>query len=90
MDCGVPFCQSKTGCPLGNVIPKWNDLVFHVSFQQNTPISVRLNATFLNWVNEYFNSFSIVRVNGKMPWIDCFRQITSQNLLGEFVPHHAR
>ena len=25
MDCGVPFCQS--GCPLGNVIPDWNDLV---------------------------------------------------------------
>ena len=30
MDCGVPFCQSHTGCPLGNVIPKWNDLVFQV------------------------------------------------------------
>jgi glutamate synthase (NADPH/NADH) small chain len=25
MDCGVPFCQS--GCPLGNIIPDWNDLV---------------------------------------------------------------
>ncbi|KAI0227557.1 Glutamate synthase [NADH], amyloplastic [Lamellibrachia satsuma] len=29
MDCGVPFCQSENGCPLGNLIPKWNDLVFH-------------------------------------------------------------
>lgn len=29
MECGVPFCQSNvTGCPLGNIIPKWNDLVF--------------------------------------------------------------
>ncbi|MBW0488414.1 hypothetical protein O181_028129 [Austropuccinia psidii MF-1] len=28
MDCGVPFCQSHTGCPISNVIPKWNDLVF--------------------------------------------------------------
>ena len=27
MDCGVPFCQS--GCPLGNIIPDWNDLVYH-------------------------------------------------------------
>lgn len=36
MDCGVPFCQSKTGCPLGNVIPKWNDLVFNVSFTNAT------------------------------------------------------
>jgi glutamate synthase (NADPH/NADH) small chain len=26
MDCGVPFCH--TGCPLNNVIPDWNDLVF--------------------------------------------------------------
>jgi glutamate synthase (NADPH/NADH) small chain len=26
MDCGVPFCQ--TGCPLNNVIPDWNDLVY--------------------------------------------------------------
>ncbi|KAF8329794.1 uncharacterized protein EI90DRAFT_3145869 [Cantharellus anzutake] len=28
MDCGVPFCQSDAGCPISNVIPKWNDLVF--------------------------------------------------------------
>ncbi|KAJ2779520.1 glutamate synthase [NADH], partial [Coemansia interrupta] len=29
IDCGVPFCQSDAdGCPLGNVIPRWNDLVF--------------------------------------------------------------
>ncbi len=26
MDCGVPFCN--TGCPLGNLIPDWNDLVY--------------------------------------------------------------
>lgn len=29
MDCGVPFCQSSNGCPLGNIVPKWNDLVFN-------------------------------------------------------------
>ncbi|KAK6521174.1 glutamate synthase [NADH] [Arthrobotrys conoides] len=28
MDCGVPFCQSDTGCPISNVIPSWNNLVF--------------------------------------------------------------
>ena len=28
MDCGVPFCQSDTGCPISNIIPQWNDLVF--------------------------------------------------------------
>ena len=27
MDCGVPFCQSSTGCPIDNLIPEWNDLV---------------------------------------------------------------
>ena len=27
MDCGVPFCQSLTGCPVVNLIPEWNDLV---------------------------------------------------------------
>ncbi|HLL91111.1 MAG TPA: glutamate synthase subunit beta [Tepidisphaeraceae bacterium] len=26
MDCGVPFCNN--GCPLGNIIPEWNDLVY--------------------------------------------------------------
>ncbi len=36
MDCGVPFCQSGmmlcgmvSGCPLHNLIPEWNDLVYH-------------------------------------------------------------
>ena len=30
MDCGVPFCQTTaTGCPLGNIIPTWNDLVYN-------------------------------------------------------------
>ena len=28
MDCGVPFCQSNTGCPIDNLIPEWNDLVY--------------------------------------------------------------
>jgi len=28
MDCGVPFCQSENGCPVYNLIPEWNDLVY--------------------------------------------------------------
>jgi len=28
MDCGVPFCQSLDGCPIDNLIPEWNDLVY--------------------------------------------------------------
>lgn len=27
MDCGVPFCQGDTGCPVHNIIPEWNGLV---------------------------------------------------------------
>ncbi|MBT3307739.1 MAG: glutamate synthase, partial [Alphaproteobacteria bacterium] len=26
MDCGIPFCHG--GCPVDNIIPEWNDLVF--------------------------------------------------------------
>jgi glutamate synthase (NADPH) small chain len=28
MDCGIPFCMSGTGCPVDNLIPEWNDLVY--------------------------------------------------------------
>jgi len=28
MDCGVPFCQSDDGCPVYNLIPEWNDLIY--------------------------------------------------------------
>ncbi len=31
MDCGVPFCH--IGCPLGNIIPNWNDLVYRNRWQ---------------------------------------------------------
>lgn len=35
MECGVPFCQSNVhGCPLGNIIPKWNLLVFQNQWRQ--------------------------------------------------------
>ncbi|SOD71931.1 NAD(P)H-dependent glutamate synthase small subunit [Jatrophihabitans sp. GAS493] len=31
MDCGIPFCNN--GCPLGNIIPDWNDLVYREQWQ---------------------------------------------------------
>ena len=40
MDCGVPFCNS--GCPLGNIIPDWNDLVHRDRWQDAIE---RLHAT---------------------------------------------
>jgi len=32
MDCGIPFCMS--GCPINNIIPDWNDLVFKQNWRQ--------------------------------------------------------
>jgi glutamate synthase (NADPH/NADH) small chain len=32
MDCGVPFCH--TGCPLTNLIPDWNDLIYHGKWRE--------------------------------------------------------
>jgi glutamate synthase (NADPH/NADH) small chain len=40
MDCGIPFCH--TGCPLGNLIPEWNDLVRQDDWAE---ASERLHAT---------------------------------------------
>ncbi|HXB47703.1 MAG TPA: glutamate synthase subunit beta [Streptosporangiaceae bacterium] len=40
MDCGIPFCHS--GCPLGNLIPEWNDLVHTGSWRA---AAERLHAT---------------------------------------------
>jgi glutamate synthase (NADPH/NADH) small chain len=40
MDCGVPFCHE--GCPLGNLIPDWNDLVYRDKWQD---AMVQLHAT---------------------------------------------
>ncbi|MFI8770614.1 glutamate synthase subunit beta [Gordonia sp. NPDC062954] len=43
MDCGIPFCHSGTaGCPLGNLIPEWNDLVRRGRWDA---ASARLHAT---------------------------------------------
>lgn len=34
MDCGVPFCQSGEGCPVYNLIPEWNDLVYQGRWEE--------------------------------------------------------
>lgn len=53
MDCGVPFCQSDTGCPISNIIPKWNELVVR---------------TILNPQHSYkfANPFRSSKTNGRM------------------------
>ncbi len=40
MDCGIPFCHD--GCPLGNLIPEWNDLVYRGDWED---AGERLHAT---------------------------------------------
>ena len=40
MDCGIPFCNN--GCPLGNLIPDWNDLVYRGNWREAIE---RLHAT---------------------------------------------
>lgn len=40
MDCGIPFCH--TGCPVGNIIPDWNDLVYRGKWREAID---RLHAT---------------------------------------------
>lgn len=34
MDCGVAFCTGETGCPLGNLIPEWNELAAEGRWQE--------------------------------------------------------
>lgn len=43
MDCGVPFCQSNTGCPLGNAIPDWNDMVFRDKWEEALSLLLNTN-----------------------------------------------
>ncbi|MFD1937717.1 glutamate synthase subunit beta [Nonomuraea mangrovi] len=40
MDCGIPFCHN--GCPLGNLVPEWNDLVYRHDWREAIE---RLHAT---------------------------------------------
>ena len=42
MDCGIPFCQSEEGCPVYNLIPEWNDLVYRGHWREALD---RLHAT---------------------------------------------
>ena len=63
MDCGVPFCHSTShGCPLGNIIPKFNDLVFHSDWREineppvtikNIECSIIDNAFDQGWIKPY-------------------------------------
>ena len=57
MDCGIPFCHD--GCPLGNLIPEWNDLVWRDDWQAAIE---RLHAT---------NNFPELRGACRPCWCGC-------------------
>lgn len=50
MDCGIPFCH--TGCPLGNIIPDWNDLTYRGRWQDAITVLHSTNnfPEFTGWV----------------------------------------
>ena len=50
MDCGIPFCH--TGCPLGNIIPDWNDLVYGNRWREAIQVLHKTNnfPEFTGWV----------------------------------------
>ena len=50
MDCGIPFCH--TGCPLGNIIPDWNDLVYRNRWREAIQVLHKTNnfPEFTGWV----------------------------------------
>jgi len=51
MDCGIPFCHQ--GCPLGNLIPEWNDLIWRnekVDAIDRVSIKIQSPSNRLNYV----------------------------------------
>jgi glutamate synthase (NADPH) small chain len=50
MDCGIPFCH--TGCPLGNIIPAWTDLVYQNRWREAIDVLHKTNnfPEFTGWV----------------------------------------
>ena len=50
MDCGVPFCHKEqqfsgatTGCPINNLIPDWNDMVYRNQWEQALKLLLKTN-----------------------------------------------
>ena len=50
MDCGIPFCHN--GCPVNNIIPEWNNLVYESDWEMALDVFT-LQTIFLNLLGEY-------------------------------------
>ena len=48
MDCGTPFCQTHQGCPVNNLIPEWNNLVYQDQWDEAIE---RLHSTNLSLIH---------------------------------------
>ena len=70
MDCGVPFCN--LGCPLGNIIPDWNDLVYRDQWREAMD---RLHAT--NNFPEFTAACARRRASRRASWASTSRRSPS-------------
>ena len=66
MDCGVPFCQAgmmigsmASGCPLNNLIPEWNDMIYNDNWQVSGRSEITDFEEVVRLDNEYIMNFSI-------------------------------
>src|SRR5213075_1185486 len=82
MDCGIPFCHQ--GCPLGNVIPDWNDLIFRGKWEEAID---RLHAT--NNFPEFTGTLCPAPCeNSCVLAMDSFKQpVTIKKIENEIVDH---
>jgi alpha-ketoglutarate-dependent taurine dioxygenase len=51
MDCGIPFCHN--GCPVNNIIPDWNDLVYRHKWREGDLLMWDNRATWHHALNDY-------------------------------------
>ena len=71
MNCGIPFCHH--GCPLGNVIPEFNDAVYRKAWQDAYDILLR-PIIFRNSPEE----FVLLPVKAAVYWVSTNRRLPSK------------
>ena len=76
MDCGIPFCNN--GCPVNNIIPDWNDLVYRGNYRAALDI---LHST--NYFPEFTGSLIKPKVHAVSQGAGQMRPVNSGKLLVE-------
>ena len=89
MNCGVPFCQSDFGCPLHNLIPEWNDLLYRGQEKEALKRLLRENQEYLDNYLELYSSLEddeyVARGNGF-----CDRKFSDDFIEGQIEKYRAR